>query len=302
MQNCDPDANVVKLMAMGNFVTRFAPSPTGRLHLGHAYSAILNHDAAKAAGEPSILRIEDIHPTRCRPEFEDAIYEDLAWLGLQWEQPVRRQSDHFADYEAALSRLIERGLVYRCFKTRKEILDDIARAPHLAAEGPEGPVYVGDVLSAVEERALLANGAPFAWRLSIAHAKEELGSRWDGLLFRLQTDEDMQAITATPEIFGDVILGRKDNGTSYHLASVHDDAAQGVTHVIRGEDLASAAHLHCLLQALLDLPPVIYQHHRLITDENGRRLAKRDQSVTLKALREAGVTPHQIRQRLGLPA
>jgi glutamyl-Q tRNA(Asp) synthetase len=292
---------VVKVKPMARFVTRFAPSPTGRLHLGHAYSAIVNFEAAKAAGGSFILRIEDIDATRCKSKFEDAIYEDLKWLGLQWEEPVRRQSDHFADYEAALMQLIRRRLVYRCFKTRKEILDEIARAPHHAAEGPDGPGYVGEALSTARERALLEEGAPFAWRLSLARVEEELGSSRDDLSFRLQTDAGVQRIKATPEIFGDVVIGRKDNGASYHLASVHDDALQGVTHVIRGEDLAAAAHLHCLLQMLLGLPPVIYEHHRLITDESGRRLAKRDQSVTLQALREEGVSPEEIRRRVGLP-
>ena len=269
------------------FVTRFAPSPTGHLHLGHAFSALTAVRAAVAAGGRFLLRIEDIDRGRCRPEFEAAIYEDLAWLGLDWERPVRRQSDHFDEYRRALDKLIALGLVYRCFKTRRQVLDDIARAPHLPASGPEGPVFIG---APSEEKNLLDNGAPFAWRLSLAAAKRHIGSAFADLSFDVE-DADTQArhtVHATPEIFGDVILGRKDLGTSYHLASVHDDALQGVTHVIRGEDLAAAAHIHRLLQALLSLPTPVYRHHRLITDEDGRRLAKRDSAATLRSIREAG--------------
>lgn len=280
------------------FVTRFAPSPTGYLHLGHAYSALTAYRAAQAANGRFLLRIEDIDQTRCRPEFEAAIYEDLAWLGLRWEAPVRRQSDHFADYGAALDRLIAMGVVYRCFKTRKEVLDEIARAPHLSAAGPDGPAYVGAPLAANEERALLAEGAPFAWRLSIAAARDRLGAAFETLSFLVE-DGRAQRVRARPQIFGDAVIARKDSGTSYHLASVHDDAAQGVTHVIRGEDLAAAAHLHRLLQALLGYPEVVYRHHPLMTDDAGRRYAKRDKSATLRALRAAGETPALIRARLG---
>lgn len=283
------------------FVTRFAPSPTGLLHLGHAYSALVAFNAARAAGGEFILRIEDIDRTRCRPEFEDAIYEDLAWLGLGWETPVRRQSDHFDDYAAALQRLIDKKLVYRCFKTRKEIADDIARAPHFSADGPEGPQYVGAPLPAEEERALLAEGAPFAWRLSVSAAKDFLGDRFEQLTFTEETENGgARAVKATPEIFGDAVIARKDSGTSYHLASVHDDALQGVSHVIRGEDLYYAAHLHRLIQALLDYPEPLYRHHRLITDERGKRLAKRDKAATIKALRERGATRADVLAMIGL--
>lgn len=287
---------------MSPFVTRFAPSPTGLLHLGHAFSALVAFRAARAAGGRFLLRIEDIDQGRCRPEFEAAIFEDLRWLGIEWEAPVRRQSDHFADYEAALARLIAKGVVYRCFRTRKEVIDEIARAPHLSAEGPEGPVFIGAPLSQDDERALLASGAPFAWRLSMVEARRALGDGFGALSFR---EDDIDAgrartIGATPEIFGDAIIARKDAGASYHLASVHDDALQGVTHVIRGEDLRPAAHLHTLLQALLDLPRPVYRHHRLITDESGRRLAKRDKAATLRALRENGIGAGEVRRRLGL--
>ncbi len=280
------------------FVTRFAPSPTGLLHLGHVYSALLSSRAAERADGRFVLRIEDIDQTRCKPEFEAAIYEDLAWLGMVWEAPVRRQSDHFDDYASALERLRDIGVVYRCFKTRKEIIDEIARAPHLSPDGPEGPQYIGAPLAAYEERSLLAEGAPFAWRLSIDAAKEFLHQAYSELSFAEESATGARQVLATPDIFGDPIIARKDSGTSYHLASVHDDALQGVTHVIRGEDLYHAAHLHRLLQALLGLPAPIYRHHRLLTDRSGARLAKRDKSVTIKSLREGGATPEEVIARL----
>ncbi len=286
---------------MSDFVTRFAPSPTGFLHLGHAFSALTAFAAARKAGGRLVVRIEDIDVGRCRPEFETAILEDLRWLGIEWEEPVRRQSDHFPDYQAALQKLIDRRIVYRCFRTRKEIIDEIARAPHLSADGPEGPVLIGAPLAADEERTLIAEGAPFAWRLSIAAARDALGPLFDALTFTEQDLDggDLRAVRATPEIFGDAVIARKDAGTSYHLASVHDDALQRVTHVIRGEDLRAAAHLHALLQALLGLPRPIYRHHKLITDSAGKRLAKRDQSATLRAIRESGVSADEVRRGLG---
>ena len=288
------------MVLMTKFATRFAPSPTGFLHLGHGFSALIAQRAAKAADGQFILRIEDIDQTRCKPEFEAAIFEDLRWLGIEWETPLRRQSDHFGDYERALEKLREKEVVYRCFKTRKEILDDIARAPHLSPNGPEGPQYIGAPLPAYGERSLLAEGAPFAWRLSISAARKFIGSAFDDLFFTEETlDGETRRIDATPEIFGDVVVARKDSGTSYHLASVCDDALQGITHVIRGEDLYHAAHLHRLLQELLGLPAPIYRHHRLITDANGKRLAKRDKAATLKALRESGATPEAIIAELG---
>ena len=288
------------MVLMTKFATRFAPSPTGFLHLGHGFSALIAQRAAKDAGGQFILRIEDIDQTRCKPEFEAAIFEDLRWLGIEWETPLRRQSDHFGDYERALEKLREKEVVYRCFKTRKEILDDIARAPHLSPNGPEGPQYIGAPLPAYEERSLLAEGAPFAWRLSISAARKFIGSAFDDLFFTEETlDGETRRIDATPEIFGDVVVARKDSGTSYHLASVCDDALQGITHVIRGEDLYHAAHLHRLLQELLGLPAPIYRHHRLITDANGKRLAKRDKAATLKALRESGATPEAIIAEFG---
>ncbi len=284
------------------FTTRFAPSPTGLLHLGHAYSALTAFEAARRAGGRCILRIEDIDQGRCKAAFETSIYADLRWLGLTWQAPVRRQSAHLPDYRSAIVALAQRGLVYRCFRTRSEILDEIARAPHLAPEGPEGPVFVGAALAADAERPLLAEGAPFAWRLSIAAARAALGARYGALTFLEEAIDGAarRTVSATPEIFGDVVLGRKDSGASYHLASVHDDALAGVTHVIRGDDLAAAAHLHTLIYALFGWPMPVYRHHRLITDDQGRRLAKRDHAVTLRALREAGAAPAAIRSRLGL--
>lgn len=271
--------------------------------MGHAYSALVAYHAAQAVGGRFLLRIEDIDQGRCKPEFEDAIYEDLNWLGLKWEMPVRRQSDHFDDYASALEQLREADLVYRCFKTRKEIAEEIARAPHLGRTGPEGVPYFGAPLTVLEERALLAKGAPFSWRLSISAAKEVLGDRFEALTFNetgAGPNGEAGLIKAKPDIFGDVVIARKDFGTSYHLSAVYDDALQDVTHIIRGEDLYHASYLHVLLQALLNLPTPIYQHHRLITDEKGKRFAKRDMSATLKALREKGVTHEEILARLNI--
>ena len=288
---------------MTDFTTRFAPSPTGYLHLGHAFSALLAHDEARAAGGRLVLRIEDIDTTRCKPAFEAAIMEDLRWCGVIWAPPVIRQSDRLAIYDAALATLRDRNVVYRCFKTRKEVARDTANAPHLGANGPEGPQYIGAPLDAREEAQLLEKGAAYAWRLSMARAREALGGNFAALSFLEYgqgSQREKKLIQATPEIFGDAVIARKDLGTSYHLSSVIDDAAQGISHVIRGEDLFAATHLHRLLQALLDLPTPIYRHHRLITDEHGKRYAKRDQSITLRALRDAGETPMGVRRRVGL--
>ncbi|MES1197290.1 MAG: tRNA glutamyl-Q(34) synthetase GluQRS [Pseudomonadota bacterium] len=273
------------------FVTRFAPSPTGYLHLGHALSALTAFDAAQAAGGRFLLRIEDIDQGRARSEFEAAIYEDLAWLGLRWEEPVRRQSEHMADYQRALNDLIARGLIYRCFRTRREIAEASASAPHGHVEA-----FRGVPLSADEERDRLARNEPFAWRLSLNRARESLGADYAALSF----EDETSRVVANPEILGDVVLARKDFPTSYYLASVLDDALQGVTHVIRGEDLREAAHLHILLQKLIGLPQPVYRHHRLVLGPDGKRLAKRDQAATLRALREAGKSPEDIRVLLNV--
>lgn len=275
-----------------SFVTRFAPSPTGQLHLGHAFSALTAFDAAQAAGGRFVLRIEDIDQGRSRPEFETAIFEDLAWLGVAWEEPVRRQSKHMGDYERALQSLIDRRLVYRCFRTRKEVSEAIASAPHGEAE----EAFRGEALAPEEERAKLDAGEAFAWRLSLKKARAALGPGYFTLVF----EDENGPVRAEPEKHGDVVLARKDFGTSYHLASIWDDALQGVTHVIRGEDLREAAHLHVLLQKLLELRQPVYRHHRLILGEDGKRLAKRDQAATLRALRHSGKTPADVRAMAGL--
>lgn len=287
---------------MNGFVTRFAPSPTGLLHLGHAFSALVAFEAAKTAEGRLLLRIEDIDHARCKPEFEQAIYEDLTWLGISWEEPVRRQSEHLDEYKTVLDILREKGVVYRCFKTRKEIANEIARAPHIAPDGSDGAAYVGAPLAALEERSLLARGDAFAWRLSISAARDLLGDAFEELAFTEEgagPNGETGYIKATPEIFGDPVIARKDLGTSYHLASVYDDACAGVTHVIRGQDLFHAAHLHVLIYALLDFQPPVYHCHKLILDESGMRLAKRDKSVKLKTLRESGITQRDIFSKLG---
>jgi glutamyl-Q tRNA(Asp) synthetase len=266
--------------------TRFAPSPTGLLHLGHAHSALF----AARAGSRFLLRIEDIDRTRCRPEFESAIIEDLAWLGLRWEQPVRRQSEHMDDYRAALARLEAEHLLYPCFCTRADIARS-GEAPH----GPDGPIYPGLCrrLTEGERDARRASGNPFALRLDVARAMTRTGAlTWH--------DRGRGTITASPERFGDVVLARKETPTSYHLSVTVDDALQGVTLVTRGEDLFEATHIHRLLQALLGLKTPDYHHHGLIRDADGKRLAKRDQAPTLRALRAAGKTAEEVRAMAGI--
>ncbi|HEY0833486.1 MAG TPA: tRNA glutamyl-Q(34) synthetase GluQRS [Azospirillum sp.] len=270
-------------------VTRFAPSPTGHLHLGHAHSALFGWRAAGAAGGRFLLRIEDIDPQRCRPEFERDLMEDLAWLGLDWETPVRRQSDHLDDYRAALERLQGMGVIYPCFCTRKDIAAEIARAGH-APHGPDGPLYPGTCrhLADAERAARVGSGAAYALRLDVARAKGLTGPlRWHDRVRGWQA--------ATPEILGDVVLARKDTPTSYHLSVTTDDHLQGVTLVTRGEDLFFATHLHRLLQALLGYDVPDWHHHGLLTNERGERLAKRDKARTLRALRDAGRTPAEVR-------
>ncbi|MBB4658532.1 tRNA glutamyl-Q(34) synthetase GluQRS [Parvularcula dongshanensis] len=271
-------------------VTRFAPSPTGLLHLGHAYSAILNHDAARAHGGRFLLRIEDIDRGRCRPEFEEAIYEDLAWLGLSWDAPLLRQSERMAAYRDGLEALRDRGLVYRCFLTRAEVAEAMS-APH----GPAS-AFKGAPLPPAEETARLEANEPFAWRLDMDAAVAAMGV----LPVTEIVDGARHTRAADPARHGDVVLARKDVGTSYHLASVTDDIATGVTDVIRGEDLKEAADLHVLLYALFGSAPPTYRHHPLVTDEGGRRLAKRDRSKTLRSLADAGETPLSVRARLDL--
>ncbi|WOI53972.1 tRNA glutamyl-Q(34) synthetase GluQRS [Parvularcula sp. LCG005] len=277
-------------------ITRFAPSPTGYLHLGHAYSALCVQQAAMSEpGGTMLLRIEDIDQTRARPVFEDAIYEDLRWLGLDWQSPVRRQSDHFAEYEARLSALAATGLVYRCFLTRREV-NEIAGAPH----GDLPPRFTSGPLPQEEEEDRLAAGAAYSWRLSMSACQDRLGTEFSELFWSEVTANGVVSHKADPSVFGDVILGRKDIGTSYHLASVHDDILQGITHIVRGEDLRQSADLHVLLYRLFGASPPLYQHHRLINDDQGERLAKRNDAKALRTLRDDGATPADIRRLVGL--
>src|SRR6266851_4985782 len=251
---------------MSDVVTRFAPSPTGHLHLGHAHSALVGWQAARRAGGRFLLRIEDIDRSRCRPEFAAAIREDLAWLGLDWDGPVRIQSEHFAEFRAALDRLARQALLYPCFCTRADIKAEVARAD-AAPHGPEGPLYPGTcrALAPSEREARMAAGAPFALRLDVARAVARVG----------------------PQSWQDEVAG------------TIDDTLQGVTLVTRGEDLFAATHVHRLLQALLGLPTPRYRHHPLITDANGRRFAKRDRAMTLRRLRETGCSPAEARAMAG---
>ncbi len=276
-----------------SIVTRFAPSPTGHLHLGHAYSALFAWRLAQAEGGRFLLRIEDIDGTRCRPEFETAILDDLGWLGITWQQPVLRQSDRLAHYRAALDRLDAAGVLYPCFCTRKEIQAEIraaSQAPHLTQHGPDGPVYPGTCrnLDGEQRRRRLAANHPHAIRLDLERALAPIAAP---LIWH---DTIRGDYVASPEIFGDPILARKDIGTSYHLAVTIDDAEQGVTLVTRAEDLLPATHIHRLLQALLDLPTPIWTHHPLLTDAGGARLAKRTNAPTLRALREQGLSSAEV--------
>lgn len=335
-------------------VFRFAPSPNGYLHLGHALSALLNADMAKAAGGRLLLRIEDIDAARCRPEYEAAIYEDLRWLGLRWEQPVRRQSEHFADYRAALGRLAAMGLVYPSFESRAEIAAMVAAREPWPRDPDGAPLYPGTAktLDAVERSNRIASGAPYALRLDMSAALVRLSSFTSPLEGEVARPRDCEgereggeqdargkrlttplpippsqggreeiaagnisltwsesgsgpraetgAITANPAAWGDVILARKDVPTSYHLAVVVDDAAQGVTDVVRGRDLFHATALHRLLQALLGLAEPRYHHHRLLTDADGRKLSKSTRATGLRELRCRGLTPPDIRRLAGL--
>ncbi len=274
-----------------SIITRFAPSPTGFLHLGHAFSALLAWRVAEAAEGRFLLRIEDIDATRCRNEFADAIFEDLAWLGLRWPEPVRRQSAHLDDYRDSLGQLEALAVIYPCFCTRKDIA-----AAESAPHGPDGPVYPGTCrnLPREERDARIEAGEPYALRLDVGKAWNLVGGdlAW--------SDRVHGTVRATPGELGDVVLARKDIGTSYHLAVTVDDAIQGVNLVVRSDDLFEATHIHRLLQELLGLPVPQYFHHEIITDPDGNRLAKRDRSITLRALRESGRTVESLRAELGV--
>ncbi|MGF1563012.1 MAG: tRNA glutamyl-Q(34) synthetase GluQRS [Geminicoccaceae bacterium] len=278
-------------------VTRFAPSPTGYLHLGHAYSALIAHDSARCCGGRFILRIEDIDPGRCRQAFVDGIIEDLTWLGLTWDGPIRQQSDHYPFYASALEELDKLGVLYRCFCTRKQIQDEVAQAG-AAPHGPSGEVvYPGTcrhlAASDIEQR--LADGVAFAWRLDVTKAAQLVGAlSWH--------DVRRGDVVCDVSGFGDVVLARKDAPTSYHLAVTLDDWSQGITLVTRGEDLFHATHIHRLLQALLGLTTPRYYHHNLIADSQGRRMAKRNRATTIRSQRHMNRTPAQVWDLLGLPA
>lgn len=272
--------------------TRFAPSPTGELHLGHAYySALFAEAQARDTDGRFLVRIEDIDRGRCRPEFETGILEDLSWLGLRWEEPVRRQSDHMDDYAEALSRLESLGVLYPCFCTRKDIAAEIAAAGQ-APHGPDGPHYPGTCrrLSAGEWHDRIGRSEAYARRLDMDKAMALAGPLdW--------SDRDRGTMSADPTRFGDVVLARKDVPTSYHLAVTLDDHLQGITLVTRGEDLFEATHVHRLLQALLGLDVPEYRHHRLLRGADGKRFAKRDCSLTVKALRESGRSAEEVCRR-----
>lgn len=289
-------------------VFRFAPSPNGYLHLGHAFSALLNFDLARRAGGRFLLRIEDIDATRCQPQFEAAIYQDLAWLGIVWEAPVRRQSEHFAFYRDAVERLSTQGLVYPGFESRADIARLVAQREASAQEigpwphDPDGaPLYPGAAksLSPDARAALLESGAPYARRLDMAAAIARVGE----LGWTEQGEGpggEAGAVAAQPQAWGDVILARKEIPTSYHLAVVIDDALQGVTEVVRGEDLFWSTSVHCLLQALLGLSQPAYRHHRLVLDAGGQKLSKSTGATGLRELRAGGARPADIRRLVGL--
>ena len=285
-------------------IFRFAPSPNGYLHLGHAYSALLNHDMARAVDGRLLLRIEDIDQQRCRPEYETAIYEDLRWLGIAWQEPVRRQSENFPDYQAAITKLEADGLIYPSFESRNEINALVAEHELRGSwpRDPDGaPLYpgTGRTMSSAERERRRRAGEPFALRIAMDAALARAGP-----LSWTETGSGPQGqsgcIAAAPQMWGDVVLARKELPTSYHLAVVVDDALQGVTDVVRGQDLFWATGIHRLLQTLLDLPEPIYHHHRLILDTDGRKLSKATQATSLRELHAAGASAADIRSMVGL--
>lgn len=287
-------------------VFRFAPSPNGELHLGHAYSALVNHSLAREAGGCFLLRIEDIDLARCTSAYEAGIYRDLVWLGLSWEEPVRRQSEHFSDYAEALGRLAEEELVYPAFMSRGEVRAHILDAEAAGEEWPRdpdgAPLYppLDRQRAPAERHRLIASGAPFTWRLDTDAAIARIGTvpgwREEGM----GPDGGTGTVGSDPRRWGDVVLARRDAPVSYHLAVVVDDALQGVTHVVRGRDLFHATAVHRLLQELLGLPVPIYLHHDLILGGDGRKLSKSRQDTAIAALREAGATPQDVKRMVGL--
>jgi glutamyl-Q tRNA(Asp) synthetase len=288
------------MTAASQSVWRFAPSPNGYLHLGHAYSALRNFDGARAAGGRFLLRIEDIDQGRSRPEFEQAIFEDLEWLGLEWEGPVRRQSDHFSDYALAVERLDAMGLVFPCFCTRSDVAGEVAAQADWPRDPDGAPLYPGTcrALDEATRRKHLMAGHNAAMRLDMAEA----GARFDHMLGWREHFEgdDFREVRAEPQIWGDVVIARRDVPASYHIAVVVDDALQGVTDVARGMDLFYATSVHRLLQELLDLPAPAYRHHELILDAEGKKLSKSKGAETLRDLRAKGATPADVRRLVGL--
>jgi len=291
---------------MNRPVFRFAPSPNGDLHLGHAYSALLNQNMAANAGGRLLLRIEDIDLTRCTPAFEAGIHRDLEWLGIAWETPVRRQSEHLEDYEKLLRRLISDDLVYPAFMSRGEVrahIADMEAAGQRWPRDPDGaPLYPGldKRLGTRERQRRIADGDPLAWRLDTDRAAAGAGRplTWTELEDAGMSSE--RKVDAQPELWGDVVLARRDVATSYNLSVVADDALQGATHVVRGLDLFAATGIHRLLQELLGLPEPLYHHHRLIAGPDGNKLSKSQRNTGLQALRSAGCTPDDIRRMIGL--
>jgi len=287
-------------------VFRFAPSPNGLLHLGHAYSALLNQRMAGTGGGRFLLRIEDIDLTRCTPELERQMIEDLRWLGLSWEEPVRRQSQHFADYREALDTLMEAGLVYPAFMSRGEVrarIEEWAREGREWPRDPDGtPLYPRDerTMPESERHRRIAEGEPFAWRLNV----EEAMTRYGGDLYWDESgagpEGETGRIAADPTRWGDVVIARKETPTSYHLSVVIDDALQGITNIVRGRDLFHATAVHRLLQEILGLPVPLYHHHDLILDEHGHKLSKSRGDTALASLRQAGMQPEDIRRQVGL--
>jgi glutamyl-Q tRNA(Asp) synthetase len=289
---------------MADIIFRFAPSPNGFLHLGHALSALTSRDMARAARGRLLLRIEDIDTTRCRPEFEAAIYEDLAWLGITWEEPVRRQSDHLDDYRAAVGRLAAQGLIYPSFESRAEIARMVAERDAQGAwpRDPDGaPLYPGDAraMSAAERARRIETGVPYALRLDMGAALSMAGPlTWSES--GAGPHHESGIVAARPAAWGDVVLARKETPTSYHLSVAVDDALQGVTDVVRGQDLFAATSVHRVLQTLLNLPVPAYCHHRLVRDADGQKLAKSTHATSLRHLRQQGAAPADIRRLVQL--
>ena len=291
---------------MSTPVFRFAPSPNGELHLGHALSALLNAEWAARSSGRFLLRIEDIDLARCTPEFEQGIYDDLAWLGIEWEKPPRRQSEHFPEYKAVLDRLVREELVYPAFMSRGEIRAFISEEETPKKRWPRDPDGVPHYpgadrqLSSRERRRRIASGAPFAWRLDVGAALQRLKGRLSWSELTGEYSPAVETVEAHPEAWGDVVIARKDVPTSYHLSVIVDDAAQGISHVVRGHDLYYATSIQRLLQETLKLPAPVYFHHHLVEDVDGRKLSKSARDSGLRQLREGGATPADIRRMVGL--